>query len=189
MKLLKVILVVLVTLSFLFSLTTLLIVTQNSNILAPNSSTIPPPIAPTMPPDPPPPSITNPQPTPTPQPKTELTLTYTETNRVENKDKTKVTLTIDMTYNSGDTVTIDYSEFSLGIYVPRFLYFTGVGTAEPQSSGSFVLGPVHSTHTFQLTFEEFPTEAHNGMDGYGPTRYQLDYTGPATIQWTNPRAY
>jgi len=101
----------------------------------------------------------------------------------------KVTLTIDITYNSGDTITINYSEFWLSIFVGRFLYDIPFGRAESQNSGSFVLGPAYSKQTFQLTFEEFPTEQHNGMDGYRPTGYQLEYSGAATIQWTNQRHY
>ena len=186
MKSLTAIFAVLIILSLVFSLTALLIVTQNNNSLTPN----PPTPTSTITPEYTPPTITEtPQPTPTPSFKTNITLTCTEKNREENNGQTKVTLTIDLTYNSGNTITIDYSEFCLGLYVGRFIYNIGVGTAEPQNSGSFTLGPAHSTHTFQLTFEEFPTETHNGMDGYRSTHYQLEYSGRAVIQWTNPRAY
>ncbi len=132
-----------------------------------------------------PPQTPNPpQPTPTQPPQTDLTLSYTETSRVENNGRTKITLTIDVKYISGSTTTIDYSQFYLGLYVGRHIYWLGYGTAEPQNSGSFTLGPLHQKQTFQLIFE-FPTTHNNGMDGERSTVYQLGYNGAATIQWIN----
>lgn len=179
MKLSTVILYVTVALSLVFSLTALIIVTQNNNtIQAPQ---------PTTPTYTTPPIITStPQPT-TNLPKTILTVTYTETSRTENIDKTKVTLTVDVTYKNGDSITIKYSQFYLQLYTSRNIFPWGVGTTAPKNSGSFTLGPSHKTQTIQLNFE-FDTTCFNGMDYGLKTAYQLEYDGSATVQWEY-RAY
>jgi hypothetical protein len=105
---------------------------------------------------------------------------------VENNGKTKVTLKIDTTYNSGDTITINYSQFYLKLYSWRMVVPIAGGTVAPQNSGSFTMGPSHKTQTFQLNFE-FDTTTFNGMDE-GKTAYQLGYNGPAIVQWTNQGA-
>ena len=173
---------ILVTLSLAVSLTTLLIVTQNNDnftsnqpVTTPNLTTTPP----YMPP------ITNePQPTST-SPQTSLTLTYTETNRVENNGVTKVTLTVDITYNNGDAITVNYSQLYLKLYIGRNIMYMPGGITEPKNSGSFNIGSSHRTQTFQLNFE-FSTTLFNGMDT-GGVYYELQYNGPATIQWTNQK--
>jgi|GEM_PF-2020356 len=181
MKPSTIILYVLVTLSLIFSLTALLlVVSQNGDIFVPDSSFISPTIVPTMPENTVPQFTPPLQPTQTPG-STHLTINYTEINRVENKGRTKVTLSIDVTYDSGDPITIDYSHFCLHLYVWRMIAPMNVGTAEPQNSGRFTLGSSHSTQTFQLDFE-FSTTEFNGMDE-GRTIYNMGYTGPAEVQW------
>ncbi|MDR0372988.1 MAG: hypothetical protein LBI79_05470 [Nitrososphaerota archaeon] len=47
---------------------------------------------------------------------------------MDNNGRTQVTLTIDVTYVSGSTTTIDYSRFYLQLSVSKFLYDMYVGT-------------------------------------------------------------
>jgi hypothetical protein len=163
-----------VILSLIFSLTALIIVAQNNNPFPDSPNTPPEYTRPT--------TIPTSKPTPTP-PITDLTITQTETNRVENNGRTKVTITIDVTYNDGATIPIEYSDFYLQLAVERTTILMGRGTTAPQNSGSFTIGPAHKTQTFQLNFE-FNTTDFNGMDTGGMC-YHLEYNGPATIQWTN----
>ena len=179
---------VLVVLSLVFSLTSLIIVTQNNHIFTPISSTPTPTTnpdytLPTITISTLPTSVITPSPPPSPPPpKTELTLNYTETTRVEINDMTKVTLTIDLTYNSGPPITLKYSDFYLNLIVYR-IYPKHWTTAMPQNSGSFTLDSSHQTQTFQLTFE-FSTKGFNGMDEV-TAFYRLSYNGLAEIQWEN----
>jgi len=180
MKRSAIILYVTVALSLIFSLTALIIATQNNNnVFVPNS--------PTNTPYTPEPQYTEPttstaQPTATPS-ETNITINYTETNREENNGMTKVTLTVDITYENGDPVTINYSQLHLELYVGRNVLLMPIGTAAPNNSGSFTLEPTHKTQTLQLNFE-FSTISFNGMD-YAGTIYQLGYNGSATVQWEN----
>jgi len=187
MKPSTVILYVAVTLSLILSLTTLIIVTQNNNTFTPNSPTTTPEYTepPTITSNPPtePPTITSIPLSPSTQPETSLTVTYTETNREEDDGTTKVTLTVDVTYNNGNDITIKYSEFYLQLYTPRMIVYMAGGKVAPINSGSFNLDPSHKTQTFQLDFA-FSTMGFNGMDA-APHVYQLAYSGPATVQWTN----
>jgi hypothetical protein len=177
-----------VILSLIFSLTALIIVTQNNGNLDLNSPNSPPSITPTTPEYTTKPPTSTPKPTATPS-ETDLIISYKETNRVENNGKTKITLTVDVTYKSGDAVTIKYSQLYLQLYVWRDMlpFPFNRETVAPKNSGSFTLGPAQKTQTFQLNFE-FNTTGFNGMD---PAKnvYQLQYNGPATIQWTNQDFY
>ena len=178
MKLLTVVLCVLVVLSFVFSFVALLIVTQNNGVFTPNSPTM----EPTTPTYTAPPIMSTPSPTLTP-PETDLTITYTEINRVKNDVRTDVTLTIEITFNSGKPINIDYSQFYLSLYAERIIISVHAGTSSPKNSGSFTLSSSHKTQTFQLDFS-FGTNSFNGMDTV-LTSYMLSYDGPATVQWTN----
>ena len=86
-------------LSFAFSLTALLIVSQNSSVSVPASPNTPPEWTNTMPTYTPP-ITSSPKPTATPS-DTVLAVKYTEINRAENNGKTKVTIAVDVTYTSG----------------------------------------------------------------------------------------
>jgi hypothetical protein len=171
-----------VILSLILSLTALIIVTQNNGNLAPNFPDTTPIIPPATPEYTTPTITFTPQPTPTP-PITDLTITHTETSREEKDGTTKITLTIDVTYNDGANIPIDYSDFYLQLAVGRMTVLMSRGTAAPQNSGSFTIGPAHKTQTFQLNFE-FNTTDFNGMD-IAKMYYYLEYNGSATIQWTN----
>jgi hypothetical protein len=128
-----------------------------------------------------PPAASPSKPTATPA-NTVLIVKYTETSRTESNGKTKVTLTVDVTYESGGSVTVKYSDFYLQLYTGRNIYDWGVGTAAPKNSGSFTVSSTHKTQTFQINFE-FDTTCFNGMDYGCPTLYQLGYNGVATVQW------
>ena len=175
------ILYVIVTLSFVFSLVALLIVAQNSDISVPTSPTAPPEWTNTMPTYTPP-DVSPPKPTTSPF-DTVLVVKYTETNRVESDGKTKVTIAVDVTYKSGDAISIKYSDLYLHLYMSRSIYYVTMGTAAPKNSGSFTMSSSHRAQTIQLSFE-FVTQFDNGVDS-GTALYQLEYNGDATIQWSS----
>lgn len=178
------VLYILVSLCLVFSLTALLIVANDHGYFEPiNPTNTPAPYAPA-------PSTTySAEPTPiqesTPPPSpanTVLTINYEETSREENNDWAKITLTVTATYQSGDQITIDYSQFYLNLYVFR-LYPLSDGTTNYPNTGTITLGPHHTTQTFKLTYE-YGTTGFNGMD---PSRvyYQLACHSTATIDWAN----
>jgi hypothetical protein len=175
------VLYVMVTLSLLFSLTALIIVAGNNNMLAPISpSNTPNPTnaQTTVPAVTPLPLITNP-PESTPIPvwvpnDSDLTFSYETSDRQNlNNGQTQVTITIYIQYYGKVETTINYSQFYLYTYSPRMTVPMNQGTANPQSTGSVTVGPAHTTETIQLTFE-FRTKDFNGMDVVN-TAYQLKY--------------
>jgi hypothetical protein len=184
MKTSLLILYILVVLSLVLSVTAVvLLVTKNSdNTLGPEATSTPAPT--TSPAASGTPSTTNtPTPTVSPSSDASLSLSYSEASRQSEGSNTKVVLSVNITYQKGGAVTLSYSQFYLQLYAPRMVVLMYVGTVNPQNSGTFTLGPSHSTEVFQLTFE-FPTESFNGMDT-ATTGYELQYNGTATINWTN----
>jgi hypothetical protein len=132
---------------------------------------------------------TTPSPTTTNEPKititptdSQFTINYTESSRIREKGSTTVTITVNAQYLSGRGFTIDYSQFHLALSTFRMGIPMGDGgTTSPKNSGSFTLGPLHTSETFQLTYT-FDTQGFNGMDVSG-IYYQLNYNGPATLNW------
>jgi len=187
---------VLVTLSFLFSLTALLIVTQNSNMFAnsPTSTTPTTPeyAAPPITNRPTPINTTTPAPTPTPAPP-QITFIYTEKSRVDNNNGiTKLTLTIDIKTSSEGPLTVKYSDFYLQTAIGKqakyvMTEYIPLGIVTPQNSGNFVLGWSYSTQIFELTFELPSTTEYDGESYF--TSYRLEYSGSADVPWPDQNYY
>ena len=130
------------------------------------------------------PTATN-SPTTTPS-SSVLAISYSESSREEIGSNSKVTIIVNATYISGNSISIDYSQFYLQLYALRFVDHMPQGTTYPLNSGTLTLGVSHRTQIFQLIFE-FSTDSFNGMDNTG-TVYNLEYNGPASINWaTYPR--
>jgi hypothetical protein len=160
--------IVLVSLSLIFSLTSfVIIITGNAGNIRIFSNH--------------PATSQRPIPTQTPYPNI-MEINYNETYREVIGNNTRIVLTLNATLFHGNGISINYSQFYLNLYVGRLGLNLPVGTAYPINDGSFPLGNSNKSYIFQLVFE-FSSNNSNGMD-IVPTRYNLDFNGPASIQWT-----
>jgi hypothetical protein len=165
MKTTTIVLLVLVSLSLVFSLTSLIIVESQNGFRFSGST-----------------PVRN-VPTTTPIPSNRLSISYNESSKEEIGSSTFVTLTLNATYINGSDITLSDSQFYLGLYVYRMTFRMPQNTVSPINNGTFTLGLSHTTQIFELSFE-FPTISFNGMDNTG-TRYDLGYSGPAYVYWVN----
>jgi hypothetical protein len=121
------------------------------------------------------PSVITPTPAASPIPISNIALSYNESSRQYIGGPSRVILNVTATYISGNDITINYSQFSLRLYVWRMITQIPQGYAYPLNSGSFTLGISQKTYTFELIFE-FGTDGFNGMDTAG-IQYNLEYNG------------
>ena len=133
------------------------------------------------------------KPTPTSRPQNTVDISYSELSReaiVGNN--TRLILSVNLTYVQGDTVTLNYTQFALRVFVPRGgIIPAGEGgmllaLTNPIENGSATVGKADMATTFQLKFE-FPTYGGNfDNPEVHFSGYQLEYTGgQATVQWAN----
>jgi hypothetical protein len=167
-----------VTVSLVFSIAAFALFAQSSGIFNPKTSPTP-----TQPAIPQPTFYYPPTIPPTTRPNTHLTITYIESNRVESNGRATVTLTVTATYQSGNPITLNYSQFYLQLYTPRMVLYLYEGTINYPNHGSVTIGASNPTQTFHLMYE-FGTDGFNGMDP-APIKYQLQYNSTATIDWPN----
>jgi hypothetical protein len=160
------ILIVLVSLSLIFSLISVVILFQNQIGFRFGKTESTP--------------LVNP---PTASPSISIEVSFTESSRQEIGNNTKITLTVNVTYLNGNSINITYSQFYLALYAPRMGNQLPIGNVYPLENGKFTLGISNKTEIFELLFE-FPTMSFNGMDN-AITGYTLGYKGAAKIHWAN----
>lgn len=132
------------------------------------------------------------KPTPTIHPQNIVDISYSELSReaLAGND-TRLVLSVNLTYVQGDTVTLNYTQFTLTVFVPRGGLapdvYMDIATLGPQELGSATVGKADIITTFQLTFE-FPTYGANfDSPAVHFSGYQLEYTGDqAIVQDVNP---
>jgi hypothetical protein len=121
------------------------------------------------------------QPTITPTSTPHVNVSYSEVSLVENNDIAKLVLAVNATLVSGSSATLDCSNFSLAVYVPRGgLLPSYIGskyyTATPQETGLKTVNSLDKTALFSLTFE-FPTKGENFDDNVLHfSGYELQYS-------------
>jgi hypothetical protein len=129
---------------------------------------------------------------PTPTPTRNIAMDYSEISRASEGVDTRLVLAINVKYNFGEPVTINFQNFTLNIAVERggpppiqpgdFIY---TGTAKPIETGSVTIDSNSNEDSFQLAFE-FPTMQEN-VHGQTPfTNYQLVYSGSTTPASPSP---
>jgi hypothetical protein len=129
-----------------------------------------------------------PTPTPTPQsptptPTTNIALDYNQVSINEGNETTIVVLSVDVKYNFGENVTLNYQDFLLNIFRERggvplgnFSWLLHTHDAIPVEIGSVTVGNSNREAYFELTFS-FST-MQSGFEG--PVKYdsyQLVYNG------------
>jgi hypothetical protein len=112
-----------------------------------------------------------------------IAIDYSEVSRTTEGANTKLVLAVDVKYNFGEPVTINFQNFTLNIAVERggpppiqpgdFIY---TGTAKPIENRSVTIDSNDSEDSFQLTFK-FPTLQNNAHGQTFFTNYQLVYSG------------
>jgi hypothetical protein len=170
MKTITIVLLVLVSLSLIFSLASfIIIITGNSGNIHINfnhpTSTLTP--SPTL-------NIT-----PT------VTITYNELSRETLGIDTEIVLSVNLTHNSGSSVTLYDNQFILniltlrgGINPPGMSEITD--QVKPMENGNVTVGSAHSKANFLLTFE-FPTMQENLNGPYPFNSYQLTYNDTSGV--------
>ena len=126
-----------------------------------------------------------PEPTaaPTPTPITNIALDYNQVSIDEGNETTVVVLGVNVRYNFGEEVTLDYQDFLLNIFRERggvplgnFSWLLHTHDAIPVEVGSVTVGDNNREAYFELTFS-FST-MQSGFEG--PVKYdsyQLVYNG------------
>jgi hypothetical protein len=179
MKISTAVMYTLVTLSFIFSLTALIIVSGNNYFMPSGSSnTATPTTTPlvTNKPTQTNPPITTQTPTPTQTPdSSDLSISFSKQNEQEldigEYSTTMVNYTINLDYQGKNEITVDYSEFYLELTVTgRWVGMPNEyeGPVYPVDKGSVELGPSNTKAILQLTFE-FPSAVLNYSLYYSET--------------------
>lgn len=126
-------------------------------------------------------------PTPASQLQNVVDVSYNESSReaiVGNNER--LVLAVNLTYVQGSTITLNYTQFILDVYVPRGgLAPPNIGmqiaSVNPQDTGSVTVTRSDKTAIFQLTFE-FPTYGGNFDSAEVHfSDYQLGYYDGQTI--------
>jgi hypothetical protein len=120
-----------------------------------------------------------------------IAINYTKTSEESIGNNTKTVFNISVKYVSGNSSTLNYSQFILDLYVPRggFLpVYPNIEylalTVKPLESGSVEIGKSENTAIFQLSFE-FPTYAPNMPNNQPYSSYNLEYSqAPFQIEWS-----
>lgn len=127
----------------------------------------------------------------TPNPK--IRISYDELSRTAIGSNTRLTLTVNayQSVSYGNLVTLDYSNFTLAVFVPRGglappTVVSHYITVNAEESGTIAVGSIDETAVFQLTFE-FPSKGTNFDGNLLPfSAYQLGYSGnPSFIEWAD----